>query len=260
VFVIFDFIKSMPIETREPTRVEQAPEKKERSFVFETSVEARGYKKWREEVPGQVRQLVEGQLADRKTRVNAEHTPLVGQFYGGIKSLLDDPFANAEDFEDVDPRVQKQLTALQNIKVEVESEDEGQHEEILNMFSALADEAIDFVAKKVGITQTKEIRVERMNEILNKYLLPHIGVEESDKKKKAINLCKILRKFILTETKQRPFDDKDNYANKRLKLTGKLMADLMRVNMKVLIGDLLYTRPCPCHPEHYFRSYLVSMP
>ncbi len=102
------------------------------------------------------------------------------------------------------------------------------------------EEAIDFVAKKVGITQTKEIRIERMNEILNKYLLPHIGLEESDKHVKAVNLCKILKKFILTETGKRPFDDKDNYANKRLKLTGKLMADLMRVNIKVLIGDLLY--------------------
>jgi DNA-directed RNA polymerase beta subunit len=79
-----------------------------------------------------------------------------------------------------------------------------------------------------------------MNEILNKYLLPHIGIEESDKQIKAVNLCKILRKFLLTEAGEREFDDKDNYANKRLKLTGKLMADLLRVNMKVLIGDLLY--------------------
>jgi DNA-directed RNA polymerase beta subunit len=35
-------------------------------------------------------------------------------------------------------------------------------------------------------------------------------------------------------------DDKDHYMNKRIKLSGDLLADLIRVNLKVLIGDLLY--------------------
>ncbi|MFC1648541.1 DNA-directed RNA polymerase subunit B'', partial [Nanoarchaeota archaeon] len=35
-------------------------------------------------------------------------------------------------------------------------------------------------------------------------------------------------------------DDKDHYMNKRMKLAGDLLADLFRVNLKVLIGDLLY--------------------
>ena len=35
-------------------------------------------------------------------------------------------------------------------------------------------------------------------------------------------------------------DDKDHYMNKRLKLSGDLLSDLFRVNLKVLIGDLLY--------------------
>ena len=35
-------------------------------------------------------------------------------------------------------------------------------------------------------------------------------------------------------------DDKDHSMNKRLKLSGELLADLFRVNLKVLIGDLLY--------------------
>lgn len=102
------------------------------------------------------------------------------------------------------------------------------------------EDAIDFAAKKVGITQTKDIRLERMKDILTKYLLPHIGLDEKNNHAKAVNLCKILRKFIDTETGKRDFDDKDHYGNKRLKLSGELMADLLRVNIKVLIGDLLY--------------------
>ena len=35
-------------------------------------------------------------------------------------------------------------------------------------------------------------------------------------------------------------DDKDHYMNKRLRLSGDLMADLFRVNFKVLVGDILF--------------------
>jgi len=102
------------------------------------------------------------------------------------------------------------------------------------------EDAMDYVAKKIGITQSREIRIERVNEILNKYLLPHIGITEEDKIEKAQNLCKYLKEFILVSTGQLPTGDKDNYANKRLKLSGDLLGDLFRVNMKVLIGDFLY--------------------
>lgn len=102
------------------------------------------------------------------------------------------------------------------------------------------EDALDFIAKKTGITQSKEVRIERMKEILNKYLLPHIGTEEKDKSAKARNLCKLLKKFILVSNGEIELDDKDHYMNKRLKLSGDLLADLFRVNLKVLIGDLLY--------------------
>lgn len=102
------------------------------------------------------------------------------------------------------------------------------------------EDAIDYIAKKSGITQPKEIRVERMQEILDKYLLPHIGTKQSDRVHKAYNLCKLLKRFILVSSGELPVDDKDHYANKRLKLSGDLLADLFAVNFKVLINDLLY--------------------
>ncbi len=102
------------------------------------------------------------------------------------------------------------------------------------------EDAMDAIAKVSGITQPKEIRLERMKEILDKYLLPHLGITPKDRMWKAYNLCKMVRKYILSLRGQLPADDKDHYMNKRLKLSGDLLADLLRVNLKVLIGDLLY--------------------
>ncbi len=102
------------------------------------------------------------------------------------------------------------------------------------------EDAYDYIAKRIGITQSREIRVERVKEILDKYLLPHIGGSEKEALLKAYNLCRYLKSYIRITSGQLPMDDKDHYANKRLKLSGDLLADLFRVNMKVLIGDILY--------------------
>ena len=102
------------------------------------------------------------------------------------------------------------------------------------------DEALDYIGKRVGVTQSKEIRVERMREILDKYLLPHLGIKKEDRLFKAYNLCKMIKKFIKVSRDELSTDDKDHYMNKKLKLSGDLLADLLRLNLKVLIGDLLY--------------------
>jgi len=115
---------------------------------------------------------------------------------------------------------------------------------IINLYEQLDiksdEEAIDYMSKKIGITQSRDIRLTRMSEILDKYLLPHLGIEKEDRVMKAYNLCKMLKKFILVANKTLPIDDKDHYGNKRIKLPGDLLADLFRVNLKVLIGDFLY--------------------
>src|SRR3989338_4773927 len=102
------------------------------------------------------------------------------------------------------------------------------------------DVALDYVAKRIGITQSKEIRKERMKEILDKYLLPHLGLTKESRMIKAYNLCKLIKKYIMVSSGDAEVDDKDHYMNKRLKLSGDLLDDLFRVNFKVLIGDMLY--------------------
>ncbi len=102
------------------------------------------------------------------------------------------------------------------------------------------EEALDAIAKRVGITQTKEIRVERVREILDKYLFPNMGITKDNRRDKAINIGKFLKKYIKVLNDELGTDDKDHYANKRLKLSGDLLADLFRANLKILIGDMLY--------------------
>ncbi len=102
------------------------------------------------------------------------------------------------------------------------------------------EEAMDEIARRQNMTQPKEVRVERVKELLNKYLLPHVGMESKDQLMKARNLCKMLKKYIEASNRERPFDDKDHYLNKRLRMSGDLLLDLFRVNFKILVGDILY--------------------
>jgi DNA-directed RNA polymerase beta subunit len=99
---------------------------------------------------------------------------------------------------------------------------------------------MDILAKKAGITQSRQIRLERITDMLDRYLLPNIGTDEKSRKLKALNICKMIKKFIYVERGLVPTDDKDHYKNKRIKQSGDLLSDLFRVNLKVLISDLLY--------------------
>ena len=124
------------------------------------------------------------------------------------------------------------------------SEDKTYEEIILNLFEFVdiktQDDAIDYIAKKVGVGQSKEIRMERTKEIIDKYLFPNIGMGPETQIIKAKNLCKMFKKFIDIVNENRMTDDKDHYMNKRLRLSGVLLMDLFRVNFKILVGDILY--------------------
>lgn len=125
----------------------------------------------------------------------------------------------------------------------VSSEDQFD-EVIVNLYDYIdvksVDDAMDSLAKKMNINQPKDVRLERVSELLDRYLLPHIGTSKEKRLYKAYTLCKMLKKYILVSRGRLAPDDKDHYINKRLKLSGDLLTDLFRVNLKILIGDLLY--------------------
>ncbi len=102
------------------------------------------------------------------------------------------------------------------------------------------DDALLYLEKKFATGQAKEYRQRKVDGILDRSLLPHLGDTKEDRLKKALYLGRIARTVLELYLKERGEDDKDHYANKRLKLAGDLMEDLFRVAFTLLLKDLKY--------------------
>ncbi|MAG47509.1 DNA-directed RNA polymerase subunit B'' [archaeon] len=102
------------------------------------------------------------------------------------------------------------------------------------------NEAVDFLAKRIGITQFNDQKNERVFDLLDKYLLPHLGIKKEDRIRKAYSLCKYIKRYLNVKEKGIQISDKDHYSNKKLKLTGDLMGELFRVNLRALVQDMMY--------------------
>ncbi len=102
------------------------------------------------------------------------------------------------------------------------------------------EDALIFLEKKFATGQAKEYRQRKVDGILDRSLLPHLGDAKADRLKKALYLARMARTVLELHLKVRGEDDKDHYANKRLKLAGDLMEDLFRVAFSLLLKDLKY--------------------
>jgi DNA-directed RNA polymerase subunit B len=102
------------------------------------------------------------------------------------------------------------------------------------------DDAINYLEKKFATGQAKEYRIKKVESILDRSLLPHLGDAREDRIKKAIFLGRVARTILELSLGKRREDDKDHYANKRLKLAGDLKEDLFRVAFANVIKDLKY--------------------
>ena len=100
--------------------------------------------------------------------------------------------------------------------------------------------ALDFIGKRVAVGQTKEYRLARAEKVLDRYLLPHIGTEEDSRLQKAYYLGQMVERLLELVLGKRSPDDKDHYANKRLKLSGDLLMSLFRVALYSLTRDIKY--------------------
>lgn len=102
------------------------------------------------------------------------------------------------------------------------------------------EDAVLYLERKFATGQAKEYRVKKVESIIDRSLLPHLGDTPEDRLKKAIFLGRIARSVLELSLGLRKEDDKDHYANKRLKLSGDLMEDLFRVAFTNLMKDLKY--------------------
>jgi len=93
-----------------------------------------------------------------------------------------------------------------------------------------SDDAKEYMAKKMHITQG---RVTRINDILDRYLLPHLGQEKKFRKDKAEYLGMVANKLIRLGNEKISVQDIDHYGNKRIRCCGDFMEVLFR---SVLLG------------------------
>ena len=102
------------------------------------------------------------------------------------------------------------------------------------------EEALDYIGKHVAPGQIKDYRLRRAQEVIDNYLLPHIGTSEEDRKAKGYFLIRMAERTSEAAYGLRPFDDKDHLANKRIELAGKLMETLFRFAFRALIKDIRF--------------------
>ena len=118
------------------------------------------------------------------------------------------------------------------------------------------DEGVMYVGKKLAPNQTRDYQRKRAEFVLDNYLLPHlnylmpVGIKEDDPGyRPAVEGVRLAKAHFLGRMAEacfdlvldrRRIDDKDHYANKRLKLAGDLMEDLFRISLNRLTRDVKY--------------------
>jgi len=102
------------------------------------------------------------------------------------------------------------------------------------------EEAIEYIGRRVAPGQSREYRIQRANQVLDHYFLPHLGVEPEARRAKAFFLARMAEMVFELHLGLRKEDDKDHYANKRLKLAGDLIEEIFRVAFLRLIKDIKY--------------------
>ncbi len=116
---------------------------------------------------------------------------------------------------------------------------------IVNLYeySSIQDpeDAMIFIAEKSGIQGTKKEILDRVKKRIDSFLLPHVGLSKNSRIDKAITLCRLVDLYLKAKDNENIRTDKDHYANKRVKLSGDLVAELFRVNLNILVKDIQYS-------------------
>merc|ERR1712106_1018743 len=120
--------------------------------------------------------------------------------------------------------------------------------ELMEMVKPSLDEAFVIQEQNVALNfiggrgarpgVTKEKRIKYAREILQKEMLPHVGVSDFCETRKAYFLGYMVHRLLLAALGRRELDDRDHYGNKRLDLAGPLLAFLFRGLFKNLMKEM----------------------
>ncbi|KAH7436458.1 hypothetical protein KP509_05G020900 [Ceratopteris richardii] len=120
--------------------------------------------------------------------------------------------------------------------------------------------ALDYIGKRgstVGVAREKRIKYAK--EILQKEMLPHVGVGEFCETKKAYFFGYIIHRLLLCALGRRAEDDRDHYGNKRLDLAGPLLGGFFRMLFRKLMKDVRgYLQKCVDNGKEINLAYAVK--
>ncbi len=102
------------------------------------------------------------------------------------------------------------------------------------------EEALEYIGNRVAPGSPLDKRKERAMQVLDRNLLPHLGINPQARIRKAYYLAQMAGAVIEAYLGKRSLDDKDHYMNKRLKLAGDMMATLFRSVFKAFVTDVAY--------------------
>ena len=133
---------------------------------------------------------------------------------------------------------------------------------IVNLYEfvnlATKEDAMMHLAEQTNLQGTKKEILDRVNQRIDSYLLPHIGQKKEDRLKKAITLCKMVKQLIIAKKNPELRTDKDHYANKRVRLSGDLLSTLFRVNLGILIRDIQYSLQKSSKRKKFFSIKIIA--
>lgn len=119
--------------------------------------------------------------------------------------------------------------------------------------------ALDYIGKRgaaPGVSREKRIKYAK--DILQKEMLPHVGIGEFCQTKKAYFFGYMVHRLLLCALGRRE-DDRDHYGNKRLDLAGPLLAGLFRMLFRKLTKDVrMYLQKCVDNGKEINLTYAVK--
>jgi DNA-directed RNA polymerase subunit B len=120
------------------------------------------------------------------------------------------------------------------------------------------EDAMMYIAEKTNLQGTKKEILDRVKQRIDSYLFPHIGQKKEDRLKKAVTLCKLIKQFLTAVDNPKLKTDKDHYLNKRVRLSGDLLATLFRVNLGILIRDIQYALQKSSKRKKFFSIKIIA--
>jgi DNA-directed RNA polymerase subunit B len=132
----------------------------------------------------------------------------------------------------------RDIAELVSLNRDIQDQLEASFDEAVDIDTV--DDAIIYIGNRVAHGQVREYRLRRAQTVLDRNFLPHIGNSLETRREKAYYLGEMALRIIELKLGLRGEDDKDHYANKRLKLAGPLLGDLFRLAFRNLCRDVKY--------------------